>query len=308
MEKPDTGLHCLWLAGRAPCPPDQRKPEGINLVGTNISVEDCARNIAYARSLGLPEVKEPADIDDAPAVIAGAGPSLGDTWGYIRDIGGKIWSCRTASYLMDKGIRPDAIVHTDASTSMDDLDGRTKDIPHYLASCIRSDTFDTALAEGYNVILWHPWHNTEADPHDAWLIGNGANVGIRSIFLAMHLGQREIHLFGLDGNMSDRVHVYDPDDNKYGTYGDGDNIVRIAVNGREFRTYVAFLRTAMLIRMAANNLRGVVDFRVYGDSMLAAIMAPKDDPKLEARLTKTQQARLANFHEAAQSLKKEALA
>jgi hypothetical protein len=278
-------------AGRPPGPP----PPELKIYGSVTAIDGIADDadghvrVQSALARGLPEVGAPSMPRDDPIAIVCGGPSLAQTYWMLQGWSGALWACNGAgSWLLDRAIRPSGIVAMDPCAPARWLDPRIRDVPHYLSNIVPPSFFDAAA--GFNVVLWHPWHATAYDPEDKWRIGNGGTVGLRAVYLALHLGWRRIHLFGLDGNMSGRVeHVYDTENFQRPVYED---VFPVTCQGRRFITTLAFAWQAVHLRRLAKETQGVVEFAVYGDSLLSAVMAAGEDIDFHADLTSEQAARI----------------
>lgn len=253
----------------------------------NIPDAEMDRRITAARSYGFPEVAEPLPPKNKPVAIVCGGPTLETTHHLLTHWPGDITACKRAgSWLYDRGITPTALVDMDQDTVPERLDERLKEIPHYLAHQMRPDYFEAA--KDHNVILWHPWHGGDGQhDRDWWAIGNGPTVGCRSVFLMLHLGYRNIHLFGMDGNFTHVQHIYDgPDETPY----ERSDQIRVIVNGRVFLSQPAMARQAIVLRDLTQRTSKFVRYQIYGDSLLSAIVGPEKEPDIKVALRPEQAA------------------
>ena len=64
------------------------------------------------------------------------------------------------------------------------------------------------------------------------------------------------------------------------------------VNGNRFQTVGVFIRQAQMLRFMADHLKGFAQFRVFGDGLLPAYLAPSEKPRILVGVTAEQHARL----------------
>jgi hypothetical protein len=83
---------------------------------------------------------------------------------------------------------------------------KAKECKYFIASQCHPTLFDTLLARGEEVIIWHlltdnllKWSQEEGSPiYQHYMIPGGSTSGLRAIVLAYAMGFRKFHLYGYD--------------------------------------------------------------------------------------------------------------
>lgn len=165
-----------------------------------------------------------------PIAIVGGGPSLEETWQKIPD-GAHVMALNgTHDWLIHRGVRPKYYVLLDAREHNVRFVANPCKTTEYLISAQCHPSVFDAL-EGRRVTLWwNLFDGMEDIPGpDELLIGGGATVGLRAMFIAYTLGYRDIHLFGFDSCYRDDAHhAYKQVSN------DGESRYVITAAGRQF--------------------------------------------------------------------------
>jgi len=265
-------------------------PDGQCEVTVDCNVADSGlfSNVSHACSLGLPTITQQPE-KSVPAVICGSGPSLksADSLENIRklqDSGAIVYALNnTAKFLSEHGITADYQVL---------LDARKENIRFIESECARElllasqchpDIF--AAAEGRKVSLWHPLIegiNDVIKDASACLIGGGTTVGLSGLCLAYTMGFRAFHLFGYDScHAQGEGHAFPQPMN------DGDQLIDVIVNGREFKASVAMVAQAQKFpHLSAHMTELGCEFYMHGDGLLQEIckqmMATSDEKILHA--------------------------
>ena len=108
-------------------------------------------NMRSALARGLPVVKM-CNSHKHELCIVGGGPSLADTYkklkGYIAAINGSL------SFLLERGVIPNACGVLDANRHMAEIVEPHQDVTYYVASVCNPAVFDKL--KNCHVILWHP--------------------------------------------------------------------------------------------------------------------------------------------------------
>lgn len=172
----------------------------IKLVGP-VSYDKYKANFLSNIERHVPWLDE-SPINDIPAIICGAAPSLLNHLDKIKELqgnGGKVFGCNSAcKTLYDHGVEVDYQPVLDAHECMKNymhLDAKS----HILASYVDTSLFEMSK----NAILFHPsidWieEHLKDDPRKFMYIGGGVSVTISALCIAYTMGYREIHVFGMD--------------------------------------------------------------------------------------------------------------
>jgi uncharacterized Rossmann fold enzyme len=153
---------------------------------------------------------KPGDATAEPIAVVGYGPSLNDTWQFIKQFK-KVITCSGAhKFLVDKGIIPTYHLEVDPRAHKVDLIGPPQNETEYLiASTCHPKVFDHL--QGYNVKLWHVFDSTAEGkrllPAGEWQVTGGCDAGLRAITMASFLGYRDLHVFGIDGSGRKEKHA-----------------------------------------------------------------------------------------------------
>lgn len=186
------------------------------------STELVEANIKKAMSRGLPQFDRLPEFmkfkGDAPLAIVGGGPSLKQTIGELKDFR-HVMVCGSAhDFVVEHGIVPRYAVLLDADPIMANYIKRPVATCTYLvASQCGVEVFDAL--KHYPVCVWHAEGTglshlfVEAGRTQATGVGGGCTVTLRALNLAILLGYRKQHYFGLDSCFSDgEHHAYEAED------------------------------------------------------------------------------------------------
>lgn len=166
-----------------------------------------------------PSVADLKDKYSGPAIILGGGPSVDGQIDKIKELvasGHSLFAIeRMYPWCVQHGLTPDFVVQLDAS---DDVgDGFTHIQPstkHLIAATTYPKLLETL--KGHKVYLFSGAGGTSPDSRKVWaengykhvlIINTGGTVVLGSMFLALVLGFRNIHLFGFDC-MTDGINEY----------------------------------------------------------------------------------------------------
>jgi hypothetical protein len=212
-------------------------------------------------------------IDEAIAVV-NFGPSLNDTYKAINNFKHIITCSGAIKFLWDKGFRPKQFknwyhLDVDPREHKIKLLGKPHYDIHYLpASACHPKYFD--YLKGYDIKMWHIFANTDEAlrilPQNEWALTGGSSVGLRTITMARFLGYRDLHIFGMDGNISD----------KYGTHSANHpnapkSYVITEINGIEFKTTPSMLAVAKETSHELDELPDV-KFAFYGEGLVQELI------------------------------------
>lgn len=176
-------------------------------------------------------------------------------------------------WLIRNGIKPRYHIECDPRPHKADNIAKPIDGVTYLIASVASPVLFDKL-EGGDVVLWHTAseHNQrlfrELEP-DAWVAGNGGNVGLRSIGFLHDLGYRDLPIFGMDCSLSP-----DGAEQWAGAHAAKKDQRKIPVEdaiccGRAFKTtrvLVSYLASFFDIKRALPDM----SFTMYGDGLLQA--------------------------------------
>lgn len=168
----------------------------IDLVALGCVGNDVAeRNIAYASSLGVPELSS-ADRRGLRLAVVGGGPSVKDHAKELRCWDGDVWAVNGAyRWCEDRGIDA-AFFSVDSMPDLAPLIGWARRV--YLASVCDPSAFDAAAKAARRVFHIGPGK-----------ILTGATSATAAAPLALHLDYREVVFFGCEGSYADgKTHAY----------------------------------------------------------------------------------------------------
>lgn len=209
-----------------------------------------------------------------PIAVVNFGGSLNDTYKEIHKFKHVITCSGAIKFLWDKGFRPKDFknwFHLD-------VDPREHKIlllgkPHrgiqYLPASACHPKYFEYLKE-CNVKMWHIFANTDEAlrilPQGEWALTGGSSVGLRTITMARFLGYKELHIFGMDGNISE----------KYGTHAAEhpnapQSYSTTEVNGKTFRTTPSMLAVAKETAHEFDEMPDV-NFTFYGEGLVQELM------------------------------------
>lgn len=197
--------------------------------------------------------------------IVGGGPSLADTIEELRwrqSIGQLVWATNaTFSYLMERGIMPDAHVILDSRPENLAFLRPTQGVTYYVNIRCHPSLFD-ALA-GHDVVMY-----------DFASAGTGTTVGLKALYLAGFSGFRNFHLYGMDSSYRGAEnHAYPQPLN------DGENIVEVTAEGKKFKCAAWMLTQAEEFQqIAASFAEQGCTITVAGDGLLPLIAHRLSNP------------------------------
>jgi len=168
-------------------------------------------HIAYAKTLGLPDLKPALCSHDGHFVIAGAGPSLADHLDELKEErvkGRPICAVKGAhDFLIDNGIEPDLFLSIDPRDRRNNVQKETENTIYLLASRCAPQLFDHL--KDRKVMLWHAASvddENRAIGDNVFMIGGTSTSGLRAINVGYFMGFRKFVLYGMDScNASDGI-------------------------------------------------------------------------------------------------------
>lgn len=196
---------------------------------------------------------------DGVAVIVGGGPSLADFVEEIRmrkQNGQMIWTVNnTYSYLMERGIEPDAHVFLDSRQQNVEFVRPGPRVTYYLDVRCHPDIYEKT--SGCKRIMYGFDHSA-----------TGHTVGLKALYLTAMSGFRMIHLYGFDSSYRElKHHAYEQPLN------DRENVCEIRLkDGSTFLTAPWMAQQADEFQYIANSLAEQdCEIHVHGDGLLPRV-------------------------------------
>lgn len=240
--------------------------------------ESLYANMISNFSKKVPDLYEITGSETGSATIIAGGPSISkeiDTIRALRQQGTKIISIlRMYPWCVDHGIIPDYVVSLDCTD--DQAVGFSKKVPgvtHLMAAVTNPSFFDIIAGEKVYIFDSRDDRKIQKLRRDAgyeWctVINGGGSVAICSISLALNLGFRDLHVFGLDCMVSD-VKVTHAE----GIAGQSVQLrpLPIIIDGEEILTsgpFLEFANQALDLVSVAHAEKVLDSVRFYGDSLI----------------------------------------
>lgn len=251
-------------------------------------------NIVSSLKRKLPEIEQLPEFGKSklnePFAIAGGGPSIQYTVEELRHFRTILAAGSSHDWLIEHGIRPTYTLILDPDPAAANYLKKPDLTCNYLvASCCDAKVFDRLA--GYPVTRWHSagsdpewymkaWKDAGIDDDKKPIIGGGCTCGLRAISIAMVLGYRNLHFFGLDSNLdlnSGAHHAYefvDPENEHLGDVvpmrlvpRDGD-----PSNGRLFHVAKYMMAQLWGFGDLISKFGQHFDVTVHGDSIIHEFM------------------------------------
>lgn len=210
---------------------------------------------------------------DREMLLVGGGPSLAETIGDLRARwrgGGVVYALNgTHDHLIAHGIIPKYHVILDSRMENVEFVRHPRDDVTYLINAFCHPAVFDALA-GKRVVMWL----SDADEirplvsrYDKPLVGGGATVAMKSLFLGFLSGFRRFHLYGMDScYRGDRNHAYPQPMN------DGEPVREIMAAGRKFICAPWMAKQAQEFQWEARMLFSLgCEITVHGDGLISWI-------------------------------------
>ena len=171
------------------------------------SVEDISANIESALERNLTPFNSLLGTKSGAVAIVGSGPSLKENWKQLRKFKGEIIACNAAcQFLLARDILPNYMMCFDADPLMLEFITPHADITYLLASRCPPKAFD--MLSGCKVVCWHAAGDERIEEllnkhnrMEPMVVGGGAAV-TRAMVLAMPMGYKRIHLYGVDSSFA----------------------------------------------------------------------------------------------------------
>ena len=211
--------------------------------------EKTAASIAYAKSLGLPEI---ADAARPPLAVVAGGPSVArrieDLWNWAGDI----WVCGTAyPWARSKGLDATFFCVDQANDVAPFAEGAKHAI---LATCSDPSTFDAL--RGAKVEIFDLYNGSGGVTH-------GTSTASSTFELSLRMGYRSVTYFGCESSYEGASHAYHHDTPQFE--------IRVVCGGELFDTNASLL---MQVEHMAEIIRTFpMFFRERSGGLLRAMIA-----------------------------------
>lgn len=209
-----------------------------------------------------------------PLAVIGGGPSL--KLAEIEQFNGERMVCGTAhGHLRRNNVRFDYAVAYEPDPVETLFFMNPLKTAHYLvATHCHISLFDVLQACRVSVWCsagdmprWHlPWPP----------VGGGCMVALRAIPLAVIMGYKDLHLFGIDSSFSDDGE-YAYDQREFGAAYRTPTLIHRKVGDRSFMTSRAFDLQARQLMSMLDKWGHLFKVTVHGDSMIAAMVKERED-------------------------------
>jgi len=195
-------------------------------------------NTARVKERVTPHLEKRTD----PIALVNFGPSLNDTWEEIKKFKYVLTCSGAHKFLVDRGIIPTWHIDVDPREHKIKLIGQPQKETEYLIASTCSPKLIEHLS-GYNVKLWHIFDTSEDGlrllPHGEHALTGGCSAGVRTLTMARFLGFTDLHVFGMDGNQSEKYgkHAAEHPNQPKDSY-------KLEYDGKEYITTPAMLEPA----------------------------------------------------------------
>ena len=251
----------------------------------NVEEDRAKENIRANLDLGLQEIVPHEVQPDVKVILLAGGPSLKAHEDEILEQGRQGVPCVTVNgtynCLLDRGVKPAAMVMVDAREFNKRFVSRHVDTCKYLVSSQCDNELVKSLP-AERTWLWHAgqsemirstlmeWSEEKGVKREWFPVYGSSTVISRAITLLAMLGFRKIEIFGWDSCLLDgEHHAYEQKEN------DSREIVTVTVGGREFRCHPWMVVQANEFPKLVKHIYSQVpdlELSVRGDGLLAAIL------------------------------------
>ncbi len=245
---------------------------------------DAARNMRYAHTLKLPELKQSERPRIGRAIIIGGAPSINSELKNIRklakDQDNAVFALNlTHGWLLERHIKPYGCVLFEIDAEPNELFAAAHpDVTYFICSHCHGKTFDQ-LAK-FKRVLWHSQPNSPGEVEvakelfpNAIHMGGGIGTFLRTMSVALCLGYRNFDIFGCDSSFpedSPSTHV-----EGYKTLNDADKDSFIVYAKHTTSDRVRKFKTIGYLSLQIEEFKGYCHFnhhlfalRVHGDTLL----------------------------------------
>lgn len=176
-------------------------------------------NVKYCSGLGIKFFTPTPEAHGMEAVLVGSGPSVRTQIKNLEKKNRERFDHGQGKYfffgikgghdfLLENGIEPHFGIAVDPLEKIhrENFLKKAKDCKYFIASQCHPTLFDSLMARGEQVIIWHlltdnllKWSQEEGSPiFQHYFIPGGSTSGLRTIVLAYAMGFRKFHLYGYD--------------------------------------------------------------------------------------------------------------
>lgn len=174
-------------------------------------------HVEYCTKLGLKYFVPTPHRHDMDAILVGSGPSVRSQVSSLekkaKDPKSMFFGIKGGhDFLIEHGIEPHFGIAVDPLERIhkENFLRKSKYCKYFIASQCHPTLFDTLIARGDDVIIWHlltdnllKWCAEEDSPiYKHYMIPGGSTSGLRAIVLAFAMGFRKFHLYGYDSCLS----------------------------------------------------------------------------------------------------------
>lgn len=200
------------------------------------------------------------------ALVIAAGPSLDKSIEQIKKYDADIFACKSAKYLMQKGVIPKFSVHTDPQEQESKYIFKDKNLIHFVSSQCDPILFEKLKGERvYQMNI-----RSSADWMPPNIVTQGSSVTVSAIILAVWLGYKTIDIFGWDCSYTKNTHVGDREE------GQLKPTMEIDVdlgNGQIVHTKPAMIGQAQeAIGVLSHYTSNGIDIGIHGDGLLPYLL------------------------------------
>lgn len=241
-------------------------------------------NLEINLALKLPHFDELRDTRSGPCIIISGGPSVDGQVSKIKELqalGYPVFVIeRMYPWATQNGIRVDYVVNLDASPGVESgFTDLQPDAIHIIAATTRPSV--PTLLKNHSVYIWSTVSGTLQEAIDLWkkhgykrltVVNTGGSVGLGATTLAIMLGFRNLHIFGLDCMVSK--------DSAYAKGIAGESVERsyfeVETGGEKVLTCSAFLAFAQQFFSMMEIARkwGMLEsVDIYGESLVKKMAA-----------------------------------
>lgn len=225
---------------------------------------------------GLPRFAE-TEAHDRRMILVAGGPSLEDSLLHLRFAKGDVFALNGAhDYLIERNLVPDYMVMLDARPDNAVFVSNPHKSVKYMISAVCDAAVFDAL-DGHDVEIWANEMGGMADtlPDATVLVGGGATVGMKSMYLGYLMGYRKFEFYGFDSS-------YRGDDNHAWKQplNDGEDRVSVFTGGKEFICAPWMAKQGQEFLDQARTLLGLgCEINVIGEGLIPAIAAQLSEPE-----------------------------
>ena len=242
----------------------------------NMDIETIMNNVQTNIERFLPQVKS-YPINKQKIVLVAGGPSLKSTFEDLQKQiknGAKVVAVNnTHNWLLDRGIKPSAMVMVDArSTNVRFVQRPIASCKYMIASQCDPSVFDAL--EGFNTWVWHAKNGDgEEIVLDNYYMGyylpivGGSTVILRAIWLFRMLGFVSMDVYGFDSCLLDgKHHAYAQPEN------DNSEVQKVICAGKEFYASPWMLSQADDFMHFIKKLGEHFELNVHGNGLISHII------------------------------------